>query len=211
MGLATTTVAAGVTSAWNQLLIQALDTDAERLVSRLQPEGQSSAIQRHLFSSLHCPIAICPDGPDENETARLLRSLRLLEWDFESEPSTSESDAIVLCRSLLAQGDTELALQLWSRLQSIAAEARTTGSSFRLATLIEKLQGRFELQHHPDFRSDWVVIRKHYEETRATIKDEIGRGIRLSRDEVLGLVRQRLTNNRVMSLRPGSESCRTPR
>ena len=44
-----------VKEAWDELLIQALDTAPERIATRFSSPGHSSDIQRKLFASLHCP------------------------------------------------------------------------------------------------------------------------------------------------------------
>jgi len=89
LALGTARIATGVKAAWDQLLLQAIETAPDRLVLRLKEEGQSSEIQRDLFSSLRCPPDIGPADP--LATASLLRTVRLLVWDFETEPSTDES------------------------------------------------------------------------------------------------------------------------
>ena len=199
-------MASSVKAAWDQLLAQAVETEPGRLVARLQDGGQSSDIQRQLFASLHCPPDVCPDGPNTVETAQLLRSLRLLVWDFESEPSEDETNAIALCQSLLVRSDTDTAVSLWSRLKAIAAEGRAAGGSYDLRGLLAKLRGEYELKNHPDFQADWQVLRTIAEESRADVRVEIGQGIRIARPSLESELSERLAANGITVLR-GESGC----
>lgn len=200
LGLVTPRLAVGVKTAWNQLLKQAIETDAERLLERLEAEGQSSETQRSLFASLHCPRSVCPDGKDEVETAELVRSLRLLVWDFESEPSEDDASAVELCRSVLKGGGAGEAIALWGDLQRIAADARAAGGSYDLLGLIEKLRGQYQLKEYPDFRADWDVLAALSQEARASIKQEVGSGIRVPRHQVRAEVDNKLGSATVAAL-----------
>ena len=98
LALGVSRIATAAETAWDLLLRQALETDAERLIERLQENsGQSSDTQRKIFASLHCPTAVCPNGPNERETAVIIRSIRLMTWDFEAEPSQAEARAVGIC------------------------------------------------------------------------------------------------------------------
>jgi len=199
--LGTARIAETVKIAWDQLLRQAMDASPDRLISRLHDEHQSSLIQRRLFSSLHCPSTVCPEGPNDLETATLIRCLRVLVWDFETEPSADESAAVVLCRSLLTKGDTDAAIALWSRLQNIAAKARATGASHNVRTLLKELRSEFELKNHPNFEPDLAILRAFAEEMRSTVRSEIGQGIRISRRQLEGEISEKLAASRVVALR----------
>ena len=196
-----------VRTAWDHLLTQALETDPERLLQRLEEDaGQTSETQRKIFASLHCPISVCPEGPNHLETARLLRSLRLLTWDFESEPSDAEANAVELCRSVLTRGEAAAAISLWDDLQKIAADARTVGASYNLPSLLDNLRGKYDLKNHPDFRTDWEVLRVFSDESRSAIKGEIGHGIRLPRHGIRKALNEKLATAPVTALvgEPGS-------
>ncbi|MBZ5617746.1 MAG: hypothetical protein LAQ69_03270 [Acidobacteriia bacterium] len=197
--LVTARVADTVKTAWDLMLSQATETEPDRLVSRLEG-AQSSAIQRQLFESLHCPPEICAGGSNQIETARLLRSLRLLTWDFETEPSEAEAAAISLCRSILRQGDTDAAISLWERLLGIAAEARPAGGSYDLAGLLTKLRGGFEIKDHPDFQPDWNTLDAIAGEAVSAVRAEIGQGIQISRRELQIKLQAELAKNPIVAL-----------
>lgn len=206
LALGVAAVAGTVKAAWDQLLAQAVKAEPERLVARLQEEGQSSEVQRQLFASLQCPSESCPEGPDALETCRLVRSVRLLVWDFEAEPSGDEADAIAFCQSLLLRGDTETAVSLWSRLKGIAAEARAVGASYDLRSLLAKLRSEYELKDHPDFQADWRTLRMIAEESRTNVRGEIGPGIRIARSSLELELSDRLAANSMTALR-GESGC----
>lgn len=182
LALGVSRIATAAETAWDLLLRQAIETGPERLVERLQADsGQSSDTQRKIFASLHCPTAVCPNGPNEGETAVIIRSIRLLAWDFEAEPSQAAARAVEICRSTLMREDADEATSLWERMQGLAADARTVGASYNCRTLLDKLRGKYALKEHPDFRPDWEVLQNIAVESRLAIKQEIGHGIRLSR------------------------------
>ena len=204
LALGTARIATGVKAAWDQLLLQAIETAPDRLVLRLKEEGQSSEIQRDLFSSLRCPPDIGPADP--LATASLLRTVRLLVWDFETEPSTDESAAIALCREALRSADTEHAISLWRELKSIAEETRTTGASIDLQTLLSKIRPRFELRHHPDYEPDWRTLRQVSAESIAAMRAQIGPGISVSRKALDKELQEKTTANQITALR-GESGC----
>ncbi len=178
-------IATAAEAAWDLLLRQALETDPERLIARLREDsGQSSDTQRKIFASLHCPKSVCHNGPNECETAVMVRSIRLLTWDFEAEPSQDEARSVDTCRGALARGDADEATSLWTDMQQLAADARAVGASYDLQTLLDKLRGKYALKHHPDLRPDWDVLRNIAEESRLAVKQAIGNDIRLSRTAV---------------------------
>jgi hypothetical protein len=194
-------ISLGVRTAWDQLLSQALEADPERLLERLRPgEGQSSEGLRRLFVSLHCPLSICPAGPNPVETIGLIRSIRVLSWDFESVPSESEANAIELCRNSLVSSDSTSATSLWHDLQRIAANARAVGASLALTGLLERLRDSYSLKCHPDYRADWERVRALSEESRASVKSQIGQGISVARSTALREIEERVSTSLVTAV-----------
>ncbi len=134
--LATGRLSNEVDDAWTRTLAEALQTSPERMLARLAPpaskeEGsQSSAMQRKLFESLHCPEAFRAAARiDAITTVRLLRQLRLLHFDYESNTSRDRMNAILDCQRDLHSGDPNEAASLWDALIGIAAEKRSAGGS----------------------------------------------------------------------------------
>ena len=162
--LVTGELADGVREAWDAILRQALETEPDRMLARLQPPvapdagSQSSALQRDLFASLRCPDSLKTQGPsDDLVTVRLLRHVRLLQFDFQSPTSRALGLAVSDCQRLLDSGDASQAAQLWEELVGYAATQRVAGGSVDLPKLRDRLKGRFVLAPHPDYSAEWLA------------------------------------------------------
>ncbi len=196
MALVTGELAEGVRTAWEDTLGEAIENAAapERLVARLQPPAkdsgsQSSETQRSLFASLHCPASLGDARvTDEVQTAVLLRHIRLVHLDFESNPSQPRSDALATCRGLLRHDTAEAAEVLWDNVVRIAARKRGSGGSIELPELLAGLRRRHVLKYHPDFRNDWAELDRRSRERFELIRLDVGGVARLRRRSV----RQRL-------------------
>jgi hypothetical protein len=163
--LVTGELAEGVREAWDATLREALETEPDRMLARLQPPAagdasQSSAQQRDLFASLRCPATLRTYGPsDDLVTVRLLRHVRLLHFDFASPTSRAHGLAVSDCQRLLAAGDASQAAQLWDELVGYAATQRATGGSVDPPKLLSHVRGRFELAPHPEYGAGWLSRR----------------------------------------------------
>src|SRR5262249_1144454 len=125
LGLATAQLSNEVKSAFVGMLSQIQKVDASRAVKRFTSKGNSSAIQRKIFIGLKCP----PDtslSKDEELTERLqlLSRMRVLHFDFETVPSTTEAEAVEYCRTLLKNNSNDDSIKLWQRLCQIAEDYR---------------------------------------------------------------------------------------
>jgi hypothetical protein len=161
---------------WQELQKQATSTTPERLSARLQNDGQSSAVQRAIFESLRK----APNGnvPDAVETARLVSRLRVLRFSDDRE-----GEYINLCADIVRAGTVEEGAKLWSRLLHLASENRSTGGYFDLPKLIRVLRPDFELQDYPDFKNDWSKIESVATENIRAVRNVIGSGIQLARQD----------------------------
>lgn len=164
--LVTGQLADGVCEAWETILRQALETEPERLLERLQPPptpdagSQSSALQRELLASLRCPDALKSQGPsDDIARLRLLSHVRLLHLDFQSPTSRAQALAVSDCQRLLDSGDASQAAQLWEELVGYAAGQRETGGSVDLPKLLDHFRPRFALVSHPEYSPERLVRR----------------------------------------------------
>ena len=199
--LVTGKIANSVVEAWEKTLREALATTPERMVARLSPPANeesgslSSQVQRDLFSSFHCPATLRDHG-DTGDTAtlELLRRIRLLHFDFQSEPSRDKGRAVADCQSLLRSGNGEQARQLWDALLGIAAEHRTSGGSVDLSRLLGLLRDRFDLHDHPNYRADWESLDRTTREILDDIQTKVGGTASLERDADLQAVGAALTD-----------------
>ena len=161
---------------WQELQKQAASTTPDRFTARLQNDGQSSATQRKILESLRKS----PNGTerDAEETAALASRLRVLQFS-----DSDEGDYINLCAEIVRDGTVTEGAKLWSRLLQLAAENRATGGYFDLPKLIRVLRPDFALQDHPDFASDWVKVGSVASENIKAVRNVIGSGIQLARQD----------------------------
>jgi hypothetical protein len=175
-----------VEDAWLNLISDALITTPDRMLARLvAPEAadgsQSSALQRALFASLHCPDELRNEGDASDAAAlQLLCRVRLMGFDFEA--TRDHDHALRDCQNVLRSGDAEEAKSLLSRLVAIA-DANRAGGSLDLAGLLAELRDEFDLRDHPDYRRDWEVLDRSSRELMADIRSHISSLAPLPRDE----------------------------
>jgi hypothetical protein len=158
---------------WREFLKQLASTTPERMGDRLSSPGQTSAIQRAIFGSLHDPRK---DAPEPIETARLAARIRVLPFS-----DASEGLHINLCAEIVLGGSLDEGTKLWSRLLQLAAENRGTGGHFDLPKLVRTLRPDFELRDYPDYEADWKRLEAVSTDNAAGIRKIIGQNIRLAR------------------------------
>ena len=187
-----------VKEAWDEMLSQALSTSPDRMAERLSPQSTSnSKIQKNIFNSLHCQKNLKQENNTEDvDTARLLKHVRLLHFDFQSSQSSDKKEGIKLCRDCLSSGSIDEAKELWDKLVEIAADLRTRGGTIDRTQLIKKLH-KFKLTEFPDFRSDWNILQKVSEDGIAGVRTEIGHGVVISREAIINQINHKLNNLRI--------------
>jgi energy-coupling factor transporter ATP-binding protein EcfA2 len=187
-----------VKEAWDEMLKQALRTCPERMVKRLSPQSKSnSKIQKNIFNSLHCPKNFKQmHNIEDVDTARLLKHVRLLHFDFHSPQSNDEKKVIQLCRDCISSGSIDEAKELWDKLVAIAADLRSKGGTIDRTQLIRKLH-KFKLIEFPDLRSDWTILQKVSEDGMSAVRTEIGHGVVISREAIINQINHKLNNLRI--------------
>jgi hypothetical protein len=176
---------------WQELQKQASSTTPDRLVARLQNNGQSSATQRAIFEGLRKSAA---GEIDPLETARFAARVRVLRFS-----EATESEYINVCSEIVRGGSLEDGAHLWDRLVRLASENRATGGYFDLPKLIRTLRPGFDLQDHPDFRSDWSRVEALSGENVSGIRSVLGNAIQLPRvDEKARLASEIAAHNVVV-------------
>ncbi len=192
-----------VQESWSTLLRQSLATTNERFLERHKaPVGdqgsQSSETARSILKSLYCPNSLQSKGPsDAMVTVDLVRRIRLIHYDFESEPSRHREWSISDCQRLVRNSSLEEAKRLWISLVSIASELRGLGGSIDLPMLQTKLRPAFQLVDHPDYLSDWRSLRRVSTEILNDIRDTIGDVTTIKRDEDVAKVNQKLDSKQL--------------
>jgi hypothetical protein len=194
-----------VADAWSNMLGDALRTTPDRMVARLTEaeagEGsQSSAIQRALFESLHCPDQLKGAGDASHEaTVRLLCHIRLLSYDFEATPSHDHSRALQSCQEILRSGNADDAARLWSRLLEIA-DAKRAGGSIDLAGLLAELRDQFDFRDYPDYRRDWETLDRSSRNAMADVRTQVADLPPLARDTERSEIQEILDRDRACLL-----------
>ncbi|TWT49045.1 hypothetical protein KOR42_39610 [Thalassoglobus neptunius] len=210
--LVTGEIANDVGEAWSTLLCQARATSPDRLISRLQVPAsghgsQASETSRKLFESLQCPEVLLSQGQTDDEAAvELLRRIRLLTFDFESDPSRDLARAVADCQRLLNDSSLSEGQRLWETLVGKAAENRGMGGSLDLPTLVSELRSTFQLVDHPDFTSDWIAIRQSSDDVLSDVRSEIGANTSIDREQEANEIANALSTLRVC-LAAGESGC----
>jgi len=182
--LVTAELPSGVKSDWTALLSEILQGTANRIVSRLSSStedgSQVSTLQRAIVAGFACPQRY--EHPvDTAETVRLLRDVRVLDFDFNSPTSQSRGHALRDCQSILTTGDACEAQDLWDRLFGIADEKRPVGASLDVRELLAALRDRFSFRDHPDFRADWETLLRRARDAMADVETRIANLAQLPR------------------------------
>src|SRR5690606_7789974 len=127
-----------------------------RLASRMSEDGNASDLQRVLFDSLRCPEILQNqlEEPVVTATASVVRGLRLLHLDFDSEPSQALGHALALAKEVVNAGNDQDAQSLWQALLNIAATQRESGGAVDLHKLLSQPHLP-ALREHPDLQRDW--------------------------------------------------------
>lgn len=187
--LITGEIANDVQETWSTLLCQARATTPDRLISRLQDPvpnagSQASETARELFKSLQCPASLQGHGQtDQSAAVEMLRRIRLLHFDFDSDPSRDLARAVADCQRLVIDSSLAEGQRLWETLVGIAAENRGKGGSLDLPTLLSNLRSAFQLVDHPDFGSDRRALKQSTDDVLSDIRSEIGANTTIERDQ----------------------------
>jgi len=152
---------------------------------RIKTPGWATRNERELFASFACPANYSGSAPDQIDTARLLRRLRFLHFDFGSNVSFSLKEARRLCQRCVRNRSAEDAEVLWNQLRGISAQLRPRAGSITLANLVDRLRGHVLLAEYPDYAADWKALEGRSQQEVDLISDAAGGCIRISRAESL--------------------------
>ena len=181
------------------LLKQVQSQTASDFAERIEQSGFLSKPGKELFQSFSCPAHLANEGlSTAPETAALVSRLRVLEFDFESNTSSSLSNAIQMCRSALLSETVDEAQNLWHTLVSLAAELRPLSGHLDLFQLLAHLRGKFLLKAYPSHRRDWEKLKAQTVQTLSTIPDKIGQTVSISRAEELAVLETKFTDSNVV-------------
>ena len=182
LSLVTSNIELEVKTAWDGLLTKAIEADATQFAARLATINYSNNIERAIFSSLHCPLAI--DALKTTaDTTELLKRLRYFQFDFGSDPSEEENKCISRCADLLRDGGQQQAISLWTHLKKLARALATAGGDLTRAELANRLRRHFSLNEFPNYVSDWAKISADFTVRTERVKDLLAGRVGLVRDQ----------------------------
>lgn len=182
LSLVTSTIELEVKTAWDGLLTKAIEADASHFAARLETTNYSNDIERSIFASLHCPLAI-DTAKTPADTTELLKRLRHFQFDFGSEPSEEENKCIPRCTELLRDGGQQHAIFLWTQLKQLARELATSGGDLTRAELANRLRRQFSLNEFPNYVSDWAKISADFTIRTERVRDRLAGSVELVRDQ----------------------------
>ena len=183
LALAVGRVAHDVKSAWDDIVREARATDPHRLAGRLSEHH--SRLHQDLYASFACPDELRkPNAPAADDVGGLVSRVRLLHFDFLSEPSESTARALEMCQSIVKAGSPEEGARLWGRLVAVAGEKRPVGGTLDIATLVDLLRPEFELTAYPNHEADWVRLNHVTRACMGAIRAALGTGLTVDRSDL---------------------------
>lgn len=153
--------------AWREVKNACSGTDTALAISRVR----SNKSQSRVFDSVQKP-----GSASDEETIELIRRLHVIPTNLQFAYSENETEAIALCRRLLASGRNDEAQTLWRRLIEVAKEVRLRSGTITVPDLLILLRGQFGLRHHPDFERDWETLSNVTSDHKARIETELPSG-----------------------------------
>jgi hypothetical protein len=182
--LAVGQLAGAVKSTWHYLLKQAMLGNPKSVATRYTNNKHSNAIARAIFKS----FAAEQMEPDA-DTVRLVKRVRLFDFDFTENESHDEARALELCQGVLVSGQGDEAIHLWNRLSGISAERRAHGGILDYPGLITSLGTEFALKDRIDHSRDWATLDRRSAEVMKSVRDTVGDRVCLVRRELMDELR----------------------
>lgn len=192
LGLAMRPVTLSVAKDWDEILIQARESEPGRVVDGFRLEGRMSAAKRRLFESVRMSDA---GERDALESVKLFSRLQMFPFDFDALPSRDEAKGIEACCALTRSGTLEEGRKLWDRLEVLAKQGRSAGGSFDLVKLVRSLRGWVELRDYPEFAGDWRALEDRAQSNMAAVRLVVGEEIHFDRTEERGVVIDAVSKN----------------
>jgi hypothetical protein len=175
--------------------------DPSTFETRLTVPGWANELERSLFAGFRCPSSVTSSSASTGEdTTRLLKRARFLEFDFDRPISSAEQRAVELCQGIVATGELDEARTLWARLLEIASKNRPIAGHLTRASLIAELRNDFNLICSPEYRSDWQRLSSLAADTAARVSDTIAGIVRLDRSQEAARLTDALGNGSVALL-----------
>ena len=185
----------------SKLLKLARKQDPHLLSERIYKKRFVSKIERSLFSSFSCPEDLIRDRQTgAQDIGAVLRSVRVLFFDYELDPSEQLQSDIQICSETLSNGSIKQAHGLWLRMCSIASKFRPYAGFFDLPRLLGFLRNSFQLKEYPVYEADWEKLFSETQRTLISIPDTIGGRVKLDRELEENNLEQEIEQHRVCAM-----------
>jgi hypothetical protein len=177
--------------------------DAVAFRSRLERPGAANDAMRNFVAVFSANLLEAGFASDDDTVWRILRRTQILQFDFDSEASATNESMRDRSLRALNGSDAGDALNLWSRLTTLALDMASVGGSRTRAELVEELQTSFRLAGS---RSNAHAMEALFEESERAIAgfDNTVGGITLERESRTDTIREALEQSRYIEIRGDS-------
>jgi hypothetical protein len=182
IGIVTLPLSAVAESSLSGLMDKARNNDPMQFPSRIRTPRWASANERALFSSFSCPASLGQRMTDV-DTARLLRRLTFLHYDFGAPTSASHTRALEVCRRAVRSHTLIDAQALFSILREVASEVRPRAGSLSRNELVDRVRARVALADYPDHAGDWATLDRRSALEVGLVRDSIADRVYISRED----------------------------
>jgi hypothetical protein len=169
-----------------QKLISAAEKDTPiGLATRIEKPGAFNATDRDIWKSALPDEGVLPREDLPAAAAQLFARLIPRRFDFEQVDSAAVVQANEWCRDAMAAGQEATLDDLWTAICRRVAAVRPTGGSLDWQSLLRALS-QFVFAIRRDAAPDWQLLDQHTDSSLASVRDDLGGGLRLPRTEAWG-------------------------
>lgn len=171
------------------LLIKARRQTPTQLSARLPVSGYVSDNERSIHNSCTCPNDLAEGLKEEKALAgNILKRMSVIELDFESAQSLSESTVLFVCSELVADGTSATAKNLWNSVCQTAQRVRTAGGGISRVELLSEMRSVVELRELPDYAEDWCHLDVWRDTELSAVPDSVAGTTSVDRDNITAKV-----------------------
>ena len=156
-------------SAWSDVRKFAAGDDAALALGQIAANARYKKIFHNLKAAAGTEVT-------DADVLDLIRRIDVLPFDFQQVASRDETAAIVVARSLLADGTAQNAKKLWDEIVGRARDTRLGSGTLDMAALRRWLRPRFALKDLPDYEPSWTRLRALSAETESLIQRTLPSG-----------------------------------
>jgi len=148
--------------------------DSKIFFSRVRDHGPTSKEKRGFLELFSCPVDVSPQKTSDEQFHQFLRALVIVDFDFNSPNSASESTCIERCQQVLEEPDPPKAQLLWQRLIIIAGDHKKNGGTLDCPHLLRLITPHVRLKDVSDFSEDWKRLREYSRSFTNLVPTKIG-------------------------------------